>query len=111
MTLYPVPAIALLPLLILWFDTSPASLVVVSVYSVTLPTAINLSAGLKSVNPTILLVGQDLPALHPLTFHEHLDHFGAGELCGRVFAAGEHLAHLRPREEDVRVRVVRAGLR
>ena len=31
LTLYPVPAIALLPLLILWFDTSPTSLVVVTV--------------------------------------------------------------------------------
>ena len=232
LTLYSVPAIALLPLLILWFDTSPTSLVVVTVCSVTLPTAINLSAGLKSVNPTIMLVGQNLglrgwgmfsavllpaalphaisglragwasgwrtviaaglvfgvagggptfftndagdfllapellaglltiafrrspgrsdlppagaryrrpmgnerlaesndqenslaavsnqkaesrllPALDPLTFHKHLDHFGAGELWGRVLAPGEHLAHLRPREEDVGVWVVRAGL-
>ena len=60
LTLYPVPAVALLPLLILWFDTSPTSLVVVTLCSVTLPTAINLSAGLKSVNPTIILVGQNL---------------------------------------------------
>jgi NitT/TauT family transport system permease protein len=60
LTLYPVPAIALLPLIILWFDTSFTSLVVVTVCSVTLPTAINLSAGLKSVNPTIILVGQNL---------------------------------------------------
>ncbi len=60
LTLYPVPAIALLPLLILWFDTSPTSLVVVTFCSVTLPSAINLSAGLKSVNPTIMLVGQNL---------------------------------------------------
>ena len=60
LTVYPVPAIALLPLLILWFDTSPTSLVVVTVCSVTLPTAINLSAGLRGVNPTIILVGQNL---------------------------------------------------
>jgi NitT/TauT family transport system permease protein len=60
LTHYPVPAIVLLPLLILWFGTSPTSLVVVTVCSVTLPTAINLSAGLKSVNPTVLLVGQNL---------------------------------------------------
>jgi NitT/TauT family transport system permease protein len=60
LTLYPVPAIALLPLLILLFDTGPTSLIVVTVCSVTLPTAINLSAGLKSVNPTIMLVGQNL---------------------------------------------------
>jgi NitT/TauT family transport system permease protein len=60
LTLNPVPAIAILPLLILWFDTSPTSLVVVTVCSVTLPTATNLSAGLKSVNPTIMLVGQNL---------------------------------------------------
>jgi NitT/TauT family transport system permease protein len=60
LTLYPLPAIALLPLIILWFDMSSATLVVVTVSAVTLPTAINLSAGLKSVNPTIILVGQNL---------------------------------------------------
>lgn len=60
LTLYRVPAIALLPLLILWFDTTPTSLIVVTVCSATLPTVINLSAGLKSVNPTIMLVGQNL---------------------------------------------------
>jgi NitT/TauT family transport system permease protein len=46
--------------LLIWFDTSFTPLVVVTVCSVTLPTAINLSAGLKSVNPTIILVGQNL---------------------------------------------------
>ena len=60
LTLYPASTIALLPLLILWFDTSPTSLVVDTVWSVTLPTAINLNAGSKSVNPTIKLVGQNL---------------------------------------------------
>ena len=60
LTLYPVPAIAILPLLIFWFDASSTSLVVVTVCSVTLPIAINLSAGLKSVSPTIMLVGQNL---------------------------------------------------
>jgi len=58
--LTPVPAIAILPLLIFWFDTSSTSLVVVTVCSVTLPIAINLNAGLKSVNPTLMLVGQNL---------------------------------------------------
>jgi ABC-type nitrate/sulfonate/bicarbonate transport system permease component len=31
LTLYPVPAIALLSLIILWFDTSPTSMVVVTI--------------------------------------------------------------------------------
>lgn len=58
--LNPVPAIAILPLLILWFGTNPTSLVIVIVYSITWPIAINLSAGFRSVNPTILMVGQNL---------------------------------------------------
>jgi hypothetical protein len=52
-----------------------------------------------------------LSALRPLSFHEHLDDFGTGKLGRRVLFSREHLAHLRPREEDVELRVVRAGFR
>src|SRR5215217_6010338 len=51
-----------------------------------------------------------LSTLYPLAFHEHLYYLGAGELRRRILAPGEHLAHLGSGEEDVRVRVVGAGL-
>src|SRR5919107_6406437 len=51
-----------------------------------------------------------LPALGLLSLHQYLYDFGAGELGRRILAFGEHLPYLRPREEDVELRVVRAGL-
>ena len=55
-----IPAITILPLLVLWSGTTPGSLVLVAVYSVTWPVAINLRSGLKNVDPTIFMVGQNL---------------------------------------------------
>ena len=42
---------------------------------------------------------------------QDLGDLGPGELGGRQLAVREHLAHLRPRQEDVVVAGVRAGLR
>ncbi|HEX2741743.1 MAG TPA: ABC transporter permease [Rubrobacter sp.] len=56
----PVPAIAILPLAILWFGLNPRALVFVIVYSIIWPIAINLSTGFKTVNPTIMMVGRNL---------------------------------------------------
>ena len=56
----PVPAVAILPLAILWFGLNPSALVFVIVYSITWPIAINISTGFKTVNPTILMVGRNL---------------------------------------------------
>ncbi|HET7479050.1 MAG TPA: ABC transporter permease [Rubrobacteraceae bacterium] len=56
----PVPAIAMLPILILWFGINSTALAVVIVYSIVWPIAINLSAGFKTVNPTIMMVGRNL---------------------------------------------------
>jgi ABC-type nitrate/sulfonate/bicarbonate transport system permease component len=55
-----IPAITILPLLFLWFGATPDSLILVAVYSVTWPVAINLRSGLKDVDPTIIMVGQNL---------------------------------------------------
>src|SRR5690348_9255392 len=46
----------------------------------------------------------------PVRLDQHLGHFGPGELDRRDLAVAEHLADLRPRQEDVVLRRVRAGL-
>ena len=56
----PVPAVAILPLAILWFGLNPSALIFVIVYSITWPIAINISTGFKTVNPTIMMVGRNL---------------------------------------------------
>ena len=58
--LNPLPAIAILPLAILWFGLSPTALVFVIANAVTWPIAINVSTGFRTVNPTILMVGRNL---------------------------------------------------
>jgi NitT/TauT family transport system permease protein len=56
----PIPAIAVLPLLVLPFDASTNSLILVALCAVVLPVADNLRAGIRNVNPTIVLVGRNL---------------------------------------------------
>ena len=58
--LNPVPAIAILPLAILWFGLNPTALIFVIVYSITWPIAINVSTGFETVNPTLVMVGRNL---------------------------------------------------
>ena len=58
--LNPLPAIAILPLAILWFGLSPAALVFVIANAVTWPIAINVSMGFSTVPPTIMMVGRNL---------------------------------------------------
>lgn len=58
--LNPLPAIAVLPLAILWFGMNTTSLVFVIVNSVTWPIAINVSNGFRTVNPTITAVGRNI---------------------------------------------------
>ncbi|HEX5850975.1 MAG TPA: ABC transporter permease [Rubrobacter sp.] len=58
--LNPVPAIAILPLAILWFGLNPTALIFVIVYSITWPIAINVSTGFRTVNPTLVMVGRNL---------------------------------------------------
>lgn len=56
----PLPAIAILPLAILWFGLGKGALIFVIANAVIWPIAINVSMGFRTVNPTILMVGQNL---------------------------------------------------
>lgn len=55
----PLPAIALLPLAMIWFGLGEASLVFVIVQSVIWTTALNTYSGFKSVSPTLRMVGKN----------------------------------------------------
>lgn len=56
----PLPAIAILPLAMLWLGVTPQALVAVLVHATVWPIAINTSAGFRSVNATIHMVGRNL---------------------------------------------------
>lgn len=58
--LNPLPSIAILPLAILWFGLSSKALVFVVANAVIWPIAININTGFRTVNPTILSVGQNI---------------------------------------------------
>lgn len=57
--LNPLPAIALLPLALLWFGLGTESLVFVLVHSVLWPVALNAHAGFRSVSNTMRMVGRN----------------------------------------------------
>lgn len=53
----PLPAIALLPLALLWFGLGEVSILFVLVHSVLWPVSLNMHSGFKSVSPTMRMVG------------------------------------------------------
>jgi len=55
----PLPALALLPLALLWFGVGSASIVFVVVHSVLWAVALNANAGFRSVSPTLKMVGHN----------------------------------------------------
>lgn len=55
----PLPAIALLPLALLWFGLGNGSLIFVLIHSVLWPVALCTHAGFKSVSPTLRMVGRN----------------------------------------------------
>lgn len=55
----PLPAIALLPLALLWFGLGPMSLAFVLIHSVLWPVALNMHSGFVSVSPTLRMVGKN----------------------------------------------------
>ena len=55
----PLPAIALLPLALLWFGLGATSLVFVIVHSVLWAVALNTHSGFTSVSPTLRMAGQN----------------------------------------------------
>lgn len=57
--LSPLPAIALLPLALIWFGLGNGSLVFVLVHSVLWPVALNTHSGFRAVSPTIRMVGRN----------------------------------------------------
>jgi NitT/TauT family transport system permease protein len=57
--LNPLPAIALLPLAILWFGLGTGSLVFVLIHSVMWPVALNTHSGFVSVSNTLRMVGRN----------------------------------------------------
>ncbi len=58
--LNPLPAIAILPLAILWFGLSSTALVVVIANAVVWPISINVSQGFRTANPTVVAVGRNI---------------------------------------------------
>lgn len=56
----PLPAIALLPLALMWFGLGNSSLVFVLVHSVMWPMALNAHSGFRSVSPTLRMVGHNV---------------------------------------------------
>jgi NitT/TauT family transport system permease protein len=63
--LNPLPAIALLPLALIWFGLGAPSIVFVTVHAVLWPVALNGYAGFKGVSPTLRCVGQNYGLSHP----------------------------------------------
>jgi len=55
----PLPAIALLPLALIWFGLGIGSLIFVLVHSVMWAVALNTHAGFRSVSPTMRMVGRN----------------------------------------------------
>jgi NitT/TauT family transport system permease protein len=55
----PLPAIALLPLALLWFGLGNPSLVLVIIHAVTWPVALNIHAGFMGVSNTLRMVGRN----------------------------------------------------
>jgi len=55
----PLPAIALLPLALLWFGLGQASLIFVLVHSVLWPLALNIFAGFQAVPETLRMAGRN----------------------------------------------------
>ncbi len=55
----PLPAIALLPLALIWFGLGAGSLVFVLVHSVLWPVGLNAHAGFRAVSPTLRMVGRN----------------------------------------------------
>lgn len=58
--LNPLPAIAILPLVMIWFGFTSISMIVVTAHATTWPIALNTEMGLSTINPTVLMVGKNL---------------------------------------------------
>ena len=105
----PLPAIALLPLALIWFGLGNGSLVFVLIHSVLWPVALNTHSGFKSVSNTLRMVGRNY-GLRGLPYVARIlipAAFGS-ILTGLEDRLGVRLAHADRRRTRVR-RVVGAG--
>ncbi|MEH1840116.1 MAG: ABC transporter permease subunit [Nostoc sp.] len=57
--LNPLPAIAILPLVIIWFGFTSVSMIVVTAHATTWPIALNTEMGLSTVGLMVLMVGKN----------------------------------------------------
>lgn len=57
--LNPLPAIALLPLALLWFGLGAPSIIFVLIHAVLWPTTLHTHSGFRGVSPTLRMVGQN----------------------------------------------------
>jgi len=57
---HPLPALALLPLIIVWFGTGDASIIAIIVHSALWPIMINLTEGFSAVPPIYLEIGRNM---------------------------------------------------
>jgi NitT/TauT family transport system permease protein len=60
--LYPLPKIALIPLLIIWLGTGEAYILVISAITAFFPVVISTYAGIREVDPGLIKAAQDLGA-------------------------------------------------
>jgi len=67
---HPLPALALLPLIIIWFGTGEASIIAIIVHSAIWPVLINLNAGFRAVPEIYLNVGRNLELSPFVVFYE-----------------------------------------
>ena len=105
----PLPAIALLPLALIWFGLGNGSLVFVLIHSVLWPVALNTHSGFKSVSNTLRMVGRNY-GLRGLPYVARIlipAAFGS-ILTGLKIGWGVCLAHADRRRTRFR-RVVGAG--
>lgn len=58
--LSPLPGVAVLPLLMIWFGLTPTSLLLAVVLGIIWPIALNMDTGFVTINPTLLMVGRNL---------------------------------------------------
>lgn len=62
---HPLPGVALLPLIILWFGTGTQSIIFIVIHSVIWPIVLNLTAGFKSIPQIYQEVGENLGLTRP----------------------------------------------
>jgi NitT/TauT family transport system permease protein len=63
----PLPAIALVPLAMIWFGLGKEALIFVLIHSVLWPVALNMHGGFRSVSPTLRMVGANY-GMNPLSY-------------------------------------------